>query len=430
MGILDILKHIPLFIGATGDFPFDKDGRMGLKGWRNYMRKSSGAGLEGAQEKESAGRSEGPIGSEPDAEEMISKLRLTNKLLAYNLNKFETVIDNLNDGVMILDSSSRILAVNHIMEQLLNIKRGEIKGKHIRECNCNNEIVTFILENYESIDKLVEKTADLNVGASNLRISYKTLIKNDGNRCGSLLIAKDVTSQKLAEQAKVEFLSHVSHEVKTPLNTIKAYTEMLIDGGVDSRETLLEFCNTVSEEVDRLSSLINNLLNLSKIEMGSLTLSKSMTKTKEFIENIFKIAISQRKKDLHYEIILPDKLPPINIDKEFMGIVLINLIGNAIKYTPEHGRVTLRAEEDGSNLLIHVIDSGIGISEEDLRHIFEKFYRSSEDQVRQKTGHGLGLSIAKQIVELHDGEIRVISKKGEGSQFSIVLPIGEGYFLE
>ena len=371
----------------------------------------------------------GKINSE-SSEETISRLRLTNRLLAYNVSKFETVIDNLNDGVIILDSSNRVLAINHIMEQLLSLKRDEIKGKHIKECISRNKIFTFIMEHYESIDKLVEKTADLNVGLSNLRVSYKTLIRGDGNSCGSLLIAKDITSQKLAEQAKVEFLSHVSHELKAPINTIKGYTEMLVKGEVSNRETLLEFYNTVNEEADRLASLINNLLNLSKIEMGSLALSKSMTRTKEFLENIFKMAASQDKKNIRYELILSEKIPPLNIDKELMKTVLINLIGNAAKYTPEGGRITLRAEESGDKFMMHVIDTGIGISEEDMPHVFEKFYRSSDEQVRKKTGHGLGLAIANQIVDLHNGEIKVISKKGDGSQFSIVLPIGEGYFLE
>jgi len=113
-----------------------------------------------------------------------------------------------------------------------------------------------------------------------------------------------------------------------------------------------------------------------------------------------------------------------------MGIALLNLIGNAVKYTPEHGKVTLRVEEDDDNLVIHVIDTGIGVSEEDMPHIFEKFYRSSDEEVRKETGHGLGLAIVKQIVELHGGAIKVMSKKGEGSQFSIILPIAEGYFLE
>ena len=363
-------------------------------------------------------------------EDVISKLRLTNKLLSYNISKFETVIDNLNDGIIILDSSSRILAINHIMEQLLGLKRGEVKGKHISECACNNEIFNFILEHYESIDKLVEKTADINVTSSNLRVSYKTLIRGDGNACGSLLIAKDITSQKLAEQAKVEFLSHVSHELKSPINTIKGYTEMIIKGEVKNKETLMEFANTVNEEADRLASLINNLLNLTKIERGSLALSKSMTRSKEFVENVFKIATSQKKKLINYELIIPDKLPPMNIDKEFMGTVLINLIGNATKYTPEKGRITVKVEETGDKIMIHIIDTGIGISEEDIPHIFEKFYRSADEKVRKQTGHGLGLSIAKQIVELHDGEIKVISKRGEGSQFTVVLPIEEGYFLE
>ena len=363
-------------------------------------------------------------------EELVANLRLTNKLLSYNVRKFETVLDNLNDGIMILDSSGRVLAMNHIMEQLLNLKRGDIKGKHIRECQGGNLILNFVLEHSESIDKLVEKTADINVGSSYLRVSYKTLIRGDGHPNGSLLIARDITSQKLADQAKIEFLSHVSHELKTPLNTIKAYTEMLVGGEVTGRDTVVEFCNTMNEEAGRLSTLINNLLHLSKIEMGGLVLSRSMTRTKEFIEGIFKVATAQKKKNINYELILPEKPPPVNIDKEFMGIVLMNLIGNAIKYTPEHGKITLRVDEEGDRLMIHVIDTGIGISEEDKLHIFDKFYRSSDAQVRDKTGHGLGLSIAKQIVELHDGEIRVISKKGEGSQFSVILPVEEGYFLE
>ena len=364
------------------------------------------------------------------SEETISRLRLTNRLLAYNVSKFETVIDNLNDGVMILDSSNRVLAMNHIIEQLLSLKREDIKGKHLRECPCNNGIFTFILENYESIDKLVEKTADIDVGLSNLRVSYKTLIRSDGNSCGSLLTAKDITSQKLADKAKMEFLSHVSHELTAPIDNIKGYTERLVKGEADDRGALMEFSNIVNEEADRLTSLINNLLNISKIEMGSLPLSKSMTRTKDFIENIFKIATVQKKKDIKYDLIVPGKVSPINIDKEIMGTVLMNLIGNAIKYTPEHGRVTLRVEEDGDKLMIHVIDTGIGISGKDIPHVFDKFYRSSDEQVKKQAGHGLGLAIARQIAELHGGEIKVISKKGEGSQFTVVLPIEEGYLLE
>ena len=371
----------------------------------------------------------GKINSE-SSEETISRLRLTNRLLAYNVSKFETVIDNLNDGVMILDSSNRVLAMNHIIEQLLSLKREDIKGKHLRECPCNNGIFTFILENYESIDKLVEKTADIDVGLSNLRVSYKTLIRSDGNSCGSLLTAKDITSQKLADKAKMEFLSHVSHELTAPIDNIKGYTERLVKGEADDRGALMEFSNIVNEEADRLTSLINNLLNISKIEMGSLPLSKSMTRTKDFIENIFKIATVQKKKDIKYDLIVPGKVSPINIDKEIMGTVLMNLIGNAIKYTPEHGRVTLRVEEDGDKLMIHVIDTGIGISGKDIPHIFDKFYRSSDEQVKKQAGHGLGLAIARQIAELHGGEIKVISKKGEGSQFTVVLPIEEGYLLE
>lgn len=365
-----------------------------------------------------------------NTEEIISGLQLTNKLLLYNIRKFELIFDNLNDGIIILDPASRFLAVNHIMEQLLGLKRDEMIGKHIRDFHDNNPVITFMLENYDSINRLVEKTEEINTNEVSLKVSYKTLVNDSGNSCGSILIVKDITTQKLAEEAKIEFLSHVSHELKTPLSTIKSYTEMLVSGEIDNRDTLIEFVNIVNEEVDRLSSLINNLLHLSKIEMGSLVLSKTMTRTREFLEHIFRIATTQKKKDITYELSLPEKISPINIDKEFMGIALMNIIGNAIKYTPEHGKITLKAEEDGDKLMIHIIDTGVGISEEEMSHIFDKFYRSSDEYVRNQAGHGLGLAMARQIAKLHDGEIIVRSKKGEGTQFIIILPIEQRYFIE
>ncbi len=361
--------------------------------------------------------------------EVIADLKLTNKLLYYQVSKLETVLDNLNDGIMLLDSSNRIFAINHIMEQLVNSKRGDIKGKHIRECQNTNGIFPFILENAESADKLVEKTIEINTGTSSLRLSFKTLIRDDGNTGGSLLVAKDITAHKLADNARVGFLTYLSGELKSPLHLIRSYSEKLHVNSNNSREVTDEFLSNLEEEVVRLTVLVNNVVQMSKIESGELVVSRSMTRTREFIENIFNNAVTDNNKALRTGIQIPEDIAPVSIDKELIGLAITNLLSNAIKYTPEHGTVKLHAEEDSGNILIHITDTGIGISEEDISHIFDKFYRSSDESVKKHRGDGLGLSIAKLIVELHEGEIRLSSKKGEGSHFTIVLPVGQGYLL-
>jgi len=368
--------------------------------------------------------------AESDQQELISQLQVSNKILLYNIRKFQLLLDNLNDGILLLDHVNRVVAINHIMEQLIDMGRDNVVGKHLKEIESSNPIITFVKEHYESIHKLMEKTEEIMVDTATLKLSYKVLIDGSGNICGSVISARDITSQKLAESAKVELITHISHELKAFLVTIKDRITGLTKERYIKKDHVIELSNTLNEEIYRLEGLINNLLNLSKIEMGGFTLSRTMVRTKEFLENIFHMVISQKKKDLHYELILPDHLSPISIDKELMGVALMNILSNAIKYTHEHGKVTLKAEEEGDRLIIHIIDTGIGISEEELPHIFDKFYRSSDEYVKGQAGHGLGLAMAKAIIKLHEGELMVESKKGEGTHFTIYLPIEERYFIE
>ncbi len=362
-------------------------------------------------------------------EEIIADLRLSNKLLLYQVSKFETVLDNLNDGIMLLDSSNRVYAINHIMEQLVNLKRGDIKGKHIRDCRNSNEIMSFLLGNAESADKLVEKSMELSAGSSSLRVSFKRLIRDDGNTGGSLLVVKDTTTSKLADNARLEVLSYLSGELNAPLNLIKSYSEKFLKSGSNGREATGQFLVDIEAESARLIALVNNLLRMSKIEMGELAVLRTMTRTGEFIENVYNRVVGGNKKDIKTSIQISEDIAPLSIDRELISLAISNVLSNAINYTPESGTVKLCAEEESENVLIHIIDTGIGISEDDLPQIFDKFYRSSDEMVKKCRGDGMGLSIAREIVRLHEGEIRVNSRKGEGSRFTIVLPAGQGYLL-
>ena len=201
---------------------------------------------------------------------------------------------------------------------------------------------------------------------------------------------------------------------------------MLMDNEVEDREMQKEFYNTISEETTRLSRLIQNLLNISKIEMGSLTLSTGLVKTDWLVEDsLSSVEKMAQKKNIIIEKNVPDNFPSLVGDKELLKTSMINLLGNAIKYSPENSQITFSLINQKDMVIFDVIDTGYGISEEDLPHIFDKFYRADDPNIREQTGTGLGLVMTSQIIQLHGGEIEVQSEPGKGTHFTVRFPIEE-----
>jgi len=193
----------------------------------------------------------------------------------------------------------------------------------------------------------------------------------------------------------------------------------------------LDAGNVILEETERLSQLINNLLSISKIEMGSTSLERQRVKLRDLLQDTF-TAVSRagQRDDIHFNLELPAEMSTIFVDKDLLRIAISNLLTNAIKYTKAGGRVTFSAEEDDQAIRINVSDTGVGISAEDQKLIFHKFYRSDDENIRQKPGHGLGLPLAKSIIELHHGTLSVDSKIGEGSIFTAHFSKGGGFVRE
>ena len=204
---------------------------------------------------------------------------------------------------------------------------------------------------------------------------------------------------------------------------------MLIDDELDNVELQKEFYNTISEETNRLTTLVKNLLNISKIEMGSLTIEKGLIKS-DWLYNDCMAAVegAALKKNISIERELPDNFPSLLGDKELLKAGIINILGNAVKYTPKNGNIKFTLTEQNDMVVFDVIDSGYGIAKEDLPYIFDKFYRSSDTHIAEQTGSGLGLALTSDIIRLHGGEIEVQSEPGEGSHFMIRLP-KEAYYL-
>ena len=245
---------------------------------------------------------------------------------------------------------------------------------------------------------------------------------NSGQVSGNLVIFRDITEEKMARESRNEFIAQIGHELKTPMQIMGMYSEMLIDDPQASRELQLEVANVFNDQIDRINALVSNLLNVSKIEMGSISLDRQKVKLNALLENIYhNFEKSAEESGIGIAIECNLDLSPIYIDKELFRIAINNLVSNAIKYSDRGGQVTLLVEDSDETITIVVSDTGIGIAPEDQPRIFEKFFRADNDRTRERPGHGLGLGLSKDIIEAHQGTIGVSSMPGQGAEFKIEL---------
>ena len=363
-----------------------------------------------------------------------SKLDLETQygVTSFEKNQLRNILNSMRTGVIITDHQENILHINVYMLRLLDRKREEMIDHPLPEVVAQEKLPALVCHPDMEAQGGKGNAGEVNFPETSpghvFQVSSTGLQDGEGAVVGRMIMVEDVTNERMAEKAKQEFLAHVTHELFTPLTTIRSYNEMLMVGEVTDTETQKEFYNTILEETERLQRLIQNLLSISKIEMGALTLDKSLVKCEWLVRDcIAAVEGGARKKCITIDTHLPDNLPSLVGDKELLKIALINLLGNAVKYTPEHGKITLSLTAMDNLAVFEVRDTGYGISGEDLPHIFEKFYRSKDPRIAAITGSGLGLGITSEIVHLHGGEIEVQSEPGEGTQFSLRIPREEYY---
>ena len=235
---------------------------------------------------------------------------------------------------------------------------------------------------------------------------------------------QDVTQQKLADEARNQFVLTATHELRTPLTNIKALAEMISLEEQIEVEDQKRFCNTINAEATRLSRFVNELLDLNQLEAGSLAVFRTEVDFERLLSEVVEhVRPEIEKKRIDFALELPAKLPKLRLDKDKIAGALVNLLGNAVKYTPDEGRVRLLGELGEDYLVLTVEDSGIGIAEDELPRVFEKFFRSGDDRVRQITGSGLGLAFTQEVIERHGGRIHATSELDKGSRFTVHLPL-------
>jgi PAS domain S-box-containing protein len=345
------------------------------------------------------------------------------------------IIDSLDTGIILTDIHENIININAYMLNILHMTREEVIKHPLSDILPNNDVKEFIsnqeMDRPSQDRKQIETTFPDQAPEKTFLISLSYLRDDGGVIISNMISVKDISYQKTTEKASQGFIAKVAHEFLAPLTTIGSYNEMLMDGEIEDREMQKEFYNTISEETTRLTHLIQNMLNIAKIEMGDLTLNKGLVKTDWLInDSLSSIEVSALKKNIRIIKNMPDIFPSLVGDKEMLKISLINILGNAVKYSGQNGSITISLREENNMIMFSIADTGYGISKEDLPHIFDKFYRSEDSQIAEQIGSGLGLAMTAEIIHLHGGEIEVQSEQGQGTEFTIFIPKEEFYLGE
>ena len=362
-----------------------------------------------------------------DLSDTNNELEAKSKILSYQQAKIQSVLHALPEGMMIFDDAGNIGFYNHKINTLFGVSRETVLTNSLEWCQ-HQKVKEFLekiihnpLSNYMSDS--VQFSPASNIDKKYIAHAYPLFSPKDTNCIqGTLVLFRDYTEESLAKSARGEFVAHVAHELKSPLNVLAMYSESLMGEDGESPEFRVEAVNVIQDEVERLSMLISNLLNITKIEMGSLNLDRQRVKLKDLLEDIFSVICrSGTNKNIDFKFDVSNELSSLYLDKDLIRIALNNLMTNAVKYNNDNGTVSLSAEEIDGFVYIRVSDTGIGISEEEKSKIFDKFYRSDDDDARLRTGHGLGLSLVKDIISLHNGKVEVKSELGKGTEFTVLL---------
>jgi len=346
--------------------------------------------------------------------EMSARLKEMVETISEDRARLATILDNMADGVIMTDTGGNISLANKTAARLFNIKEPE--NKPLIEAVRDYEI--------DELLKLCLKTAEMQTVQYEPGTSkrYLRAIAVPIAHSGVLLLFQDLTSLRNLQTTRRELIGNISHEFRTPLAGIKAMAETLRDGAVDDKKAARDFLTRIDSEVDRLTQLVAELTELSRIETGKAELKLEPLNLNNLVEEVTaQLSPQAERKQLAVAKELAADLPLVPADEARMRQVMLNLLHNAIKFTGPGGKITVTTRREGDSVAVDIADTGRGIAREDLAHVFERFYKG--DKARAGEGTGMGLAIAKHIIEAHGGDIRVQSEEGKGSTFSFSLPL-------
>jgi PAS domain S-box-containing protein len=334
----------------------------------------------------------------------------------------EAVIRSVAEGMVVVDAEGKVIMMNPAAERLLGVSNKEKIGKSLLEGLKEEQLVSLA----DKAGKEIELVSAHDETKKVLRASSAVVENENGQTVGMVSVLSDITKQKELDRMKENFVASVSHELRTPLVAIDKSLSLVLDkNSGEISETQRQFISIAERNLKRLGLLVNDLLDLSKLEAGKMELKRQASSIDKVIqETVDSLNNWARTKSINMETRLEQGLPELNINPDRIIQVLNNIIGNAIKFTPERGSIFIEAKLNSRErqVQISVADTGPGIAKENLSKVFDKFYQAGERASNDISGTGIGLAIAKEIVELHGGKIWAESEKGSGAKFIFTLP--------
>jgi len=342
--------------------------------------------------------------------------------------KLDSVLSNMTDGVIATDRKGRIILINDPALELLHISRDITLGRPIAS-------VLGIDQEY-SFEDLIHMNDAVNLNFSTadapyiLRANFSVIQKETGFINGLITVLHDITEQEKIEMDRREFVSNVSHELRTPLTTMRSYLEALADGAWKDENIAPTFLNVTQTETERMIRLVNDLLQLSRMDSSDYELNKDIVLFNSFFNRIIDRFEMSKSDKVRFERLLPEASYYVEIDTDKVTQVIDNIISNAIKYSPDGGNIRFGFTVQGDILKVMISDDGMGIPKENVGRIFERFYRVDRARARSMGGTGLGLAIAREMIEAHDGKIWAESEEGHGTTVFFTLPLNLDDFDE
>lgn len=351
---------------------------------------------------------------------MARELRHTLSEISREKSKIETILNYMTDGVIAFSLDGGVIHINPTCKKMLGVDEfNESFNDFSRKYNLG-----FSLEEVLYFESTGNKEKVIGINDKCIRVYFVTFADEENKASGIITVLQDITEQQRLENMRREFVANVSHELRTPLTSIKSYTETLLDGVLDDKDTAVRFMGVINSEADRMTRLVKDLLQLTKLDNQQVKWNVSDISFTGLVSGtVEKLQMEARNKNLTLENYVIGEIPAIKADRDRIEQAVLNILSNAIKYTPSGGRITVYVGKMYNDVYVKVVDTGIGIPQEDLPKIFERFYRVDKARSREMGGTGLGLAIAREIVEAHGGTISASSEMGKGTEFTIRLPI-------
>lgn len=334
--------------------------------------------------------------------------------------KLSSVLSYMTDGVIATDRRGRVILINEPASRMLQVASEDVLSTPLIELLQLQEDYTFqdLLEEQDSVI--------LDYSTKNepyiLRANFSIIQKETGVVNGLITVLHDITEQEKIELERREFVANVSHELRTPLTTMRSYLEALADGAWEDKEIAPKFLSVTQTETERMIRLVNDLLKLSRMDSKDYNLTKTWVNFSSFFNQIIDRFELIKEETIQFDRRLPNGAIYIEIDEDKLTQVIDNIISNALKYSPEGGKVTFLVEEQTDKIIVTIRDEGVGIPKQNVKKIFDRFYRVDKARTRKLGGTGLGLAIAKEMITAHGGDIWVTSQEGKGTSISFSLP--------